>query len=60
MAKQPKRKKCTWGCGLVAVEDFADHMRLHEDQTELVLLEQYTVPKEPKRRQRKNNDGGLA
>lgn len=53
MVKQPKRKRCTWGCGLVPFAEFADHMHLHEAQTELVPLEQFTVPQEPKQRRRK-------
>ena len=53
MVKQPKRKRYTWGCGLIPIAEFADHMHLHEAQTELVPLEQFTVAQEPKGRKRK-------
>lgn len=61
MSKQPKRKRCTWGCGLIAVDLFADHMYLHEAQTSLVPLEQYTKEPEPKQRRRPRvHNGGPA
>lgn len=58
MGKQPKRKRCTWGCGLIPTEQFADHMFLHEAQTELVPLQEYTKPLEPKRVRRKRQGVG--
>lgn len=62
MTKQPQRKRCTWGCGLVPIAEFADHMFLHEAQTELVPLKEYTKPLEPRRvkRKRLGADGRLA
>lgn len=57
MAAKPKRKKCKWGCGLIPVELFADHTYLHEAQTELVPLAEYTRPVERVRRPRKIREG---
>ena len=53
MNKKPVRKRCKWGCGLIPVAEFDDHVYLHEAQTELVPLEQFTVAQEPKGRRRK-------
>jgi hypothetical protein len=55
--KKPKRKKCKYGCGLIPIEQFDDHVFLHEAQTSLVPLEQYTVPVERVRRPRKVREG---
>lgn len=60
MNKKPQRKRCTWGCGLIAIADFAEHMHLHEAQTELVPLAEYTKPLEPRRIKRKRASEGLA
>lgn len=60
MSKKPLRKKCKYGCGLIPVDLFADHTYLHEAQTELVPLEQYTNPPEPKRRRARVHNGGAA
>lgn len=57
MTKKPLRKKCKYGCGLIPTEQFDEHVHLHEAQTELIPLQHYTKPLEPKRMRRKMREG---
>lgn len=60
MGKKPARKKCKYGCGLIPVDLFADHLYVHEAQTSLITddeLQKITVAVEPKRPRRKARVG---
>jgi hypothetical protein len=60
MHKKPLRRKCKYGCGLIPIHQYDDHIYCHEAQTTLIDPKQYEIKTEPKSKARRKQYEGLA